>query len=763
VAWAFDQQPDHPSSDRQQILAFSAGGSVAAVDAGSHGFGWRILGVVAGALMAALLYLLARFLFRRRSVGLFVAAFSLVDGMFFVNSRIAMNDTYAALFIVAAYTVFASLWLGRWKGKSALLGGLPLLGVLIGLACASKWVGFYALGGIVLLTLLRSGLGRILALGAMVFMTGFIGYIAISHAPDLANPAINLTFLFMMIGLTLLLAAAIVIRPIRWTVDELRFGVWGPLATGAVIAAAGALLGSRLQGTAISAGQLVLVGFLFVLLAAAAYAIPTLLARFGAGPLAPPPAPDDPRSLVERPAPAPDGWLLPGSTFSAPWLWAMACMTILPLVVYVISYYPWIQLGNQWWSGFPAGHTGQTLWDLQISMFNYHNDLRVPHPASSPWWAWPFDLKPVWFYQGSMANDTGASIYDAGNLVLFWLSVPGVAWTAWQAWRRRSLALTLVILGLAAQWLPWVWVDRATFQYHVLTTLPFTFLALAYFVAELWHGPSRRTWALARVAGAIAVLGPALLWLAKGPLCIAAGTSRVAPGSQVCGAVADPVIVTQRVGAAAVVITVAVVALAWAWLSSAGRAPWVASDGGYDDGGRDGGVRRLLPLAAILAAAVVALVFVQSVVPDVQLLAVPLGSSGPLAVAALVGLLLCGPAWLVLRSRDPRRFALGVVIAAALWFVVWYPNISALPLPGSIVNMYQGLLPTWIYDFQFAVNTDPAAHPKLLSAWPLALAGAVAVGSLAVMYAARAWRLELAQRRAEREGRLPESAADAAG
>ena len=40
-----------------------------------------------------------------------------------------------------------------------------------------------------------------------------------------------------------------------------------------------------------------------------------------------------------------------------------------------------------------------------------------------------------------------------------------------------------------------------------------------------------------------------------------------------------------------------------------------------------------------------------------------------------------------------------------MWFVVLYPNIAALPLPDTIVNAYQGLLPTYLYAFQFSVNT----------------------------------------------------------
>ena len=59
----------------------------------------------------------------------------------------------------------------------------------------------------------------------------------------------------------------------------------------------------------------------------------------------------------------------------------------------------------------------------------------------------------------------------------------------------------------------------------------------------------------------------------------------------------------------------------------------------------------------------------------------------------------------MLGARDPRRFVAGLVVAAVGWFVVLYPNIAALPLPASIVNAYQGILPTYLYAFQFPVST----------------------------------------------------------
>ena len=99
----------------------------------------------------------------------------------------------------------------------------------------------------------------------------------------------------------------------------------------------------------------------------------------------------------------------------------------------------------------------------------------------------------------------------------------------------------------------------------------------------------------------------------------------------------------------------------------------------------------------------------------------------------------------IVTARDARRFVGGLLVAIALNFVVLYPNISALPLPGSIVPWYQGVLPTYLYMFQFGVNTtsrgatsfsDPK-FPVLVVALLLAVAG--------VAYSAWTWRQALAE------------------
>ena len=166
-----------------------------------------------------------------------------------------------------------------------------------------------------------------------------------------------------------------------------------------------------------------------------------------------------------------------------------------------LSYLPWALIDNhQIVAGWPAGHTGPDAPgpDRPDVPLPQQPDARRT-PPSSPWWAWPFNLKPVWFYQGAYAGTTAAAHLrrrQPGHLVARHpgdglRGLPGV-----QAPKPGPGADPVAFL---AQWVSWARIDRAAFQYHYYTSLPFVVLALAYFLAEVWHGASRRTWLLARM------------------------------------------------------------------------------------------------------------------------------------------------------------------------------------------------------------------------------------------------------------------------
>ncbi|TME81716.1 MAG: phospholipid carrier-dependent glycosyltransferase [Chloroflexi bacterium] len=762
VAWATDVAAQYPSADRHAILAFSADGTVASVDVGSNQFGWRLPGVILGALTAGLLYLLTRILFRRRSVAILVGILALADGMLFVMARIAMNDVYVGFFLIAAYALFAALWMGVWRARWAFWVAMPVIGLLLGLALASKWVAAYAIAAIAVLILVRSALGRLVTIAGLLALTFVLGYMAIS-VPQGATSGGNLVFILVMIGLTLLAVVVSVLHPIAWSMDELRIAVGAPAALGAVVASAAVLSGKASATLPLGGGGLPLmaVAFGFAVLAGLVALAFWVAGKFGFGPLAALPAPGDPVLLAPPAAPAPRGWLRPGSAFGIPVIWMIGSLLALPLLVYAISYIPWALNGTgqritsaamPLIGNWPPGHTGDTLWDLTQSMYHYHDTLRAGHDASSPWWAWPLDLKPVWFYQGAYASGTGASIYDAGNIAIWWLGIPATAFAAWQAYRRRSLALALVTIGFAWQWLAWSRIDRATFQYHYYTSVPFIILALAYLLAELWHGPSLRTWLLARAAAGLAILGPALLWLGRQPLC---GFAQVDASYQqnnhgypspACapdfGQLSNLVLTAKSLGIV-LVMGVAIVAVLYQVLR--------LEEPNWQRSGRAFSLTPLVRLGATAFATVLAL-FVVLGLDDSKAVFESRGFSTELI--AFVGLLILGfLAAFVVSARDSRRFVAGAVFAIVATFLVFYPNLSALPLPSAVVNSYQGLLPTYLWPFQFQVNRDPAGPgPSFTRPEPLILLAGLVVACLIVGYSAWVWRIALAERAAEEGG-----------
>ncbi|HZM73012.1 MAG TPA: phospholipid carrier-dependent glycosyltransferase [Candidatus Polarisedimenticolia bacterium] len=765
VALVLDDNQRYPATDRQQFLGLDASGHVATIETGRHAFAWRLPGVLAGVLMGALLYILARILFRRRLVALLVAFLVSVDGMLFVTSRIGMNDPYVGVFLVLAYTLFAAIWTRDrwdWRGWLAFAIVMPLIGVSLGLALASKWVAAYAIGALGILVLTRSALGRVLLVGGLILATTVLGYLAVS-VPE-GQSGGNLLFAMIMISLTLAAVALIVIHPIAWTRAEYRVAVYGPAALGALTALAAVALGGADARSVINPEtRLVLgsvavtpleAGFALLILAFVVHALFVVAGRWGFGPLAAPPLPDDPASLLEPAADPPRGWLNLGSGFGLSGVWALVSLVAIPIAVYIASYLPWAfvedhRITDTW----PPGHKGQTLAQLTKAMYDYHNQLSAPHAASSPWWAWPFDFKPVWFYQESFAGGTAAAIYDAGNLIAWWLAIPALAFAAWWAFSRRSPALALIVIGFACQWLAWARIDRAAFQYHYYTSLPFVILALAYFIAELWNGASQRTWLVARLAAGAAVLAPTALWLLHRPLCGLVGVTSVNPGSRACPTLIPDLLLTARTAAIAAVVGVGVLILL-GLLTGLGRRS--EDDFERDDGGGVlAGLRRLLPIGVAAAGVAMAFVVARAFFPESPILTMTNVPVEPIAGVALIAILPI--AAYVATARDARRFVIGAVFVIGAWFVLWYPNLSALPLPIAMSNTYQGVLPTYVYPFQFPVSTlnRSGPGPQLFALGPLLLLAALTLAVLILAYSAWVWRIALAERAAEERYATP--------
>ncbi len=455
------------------------GAQLVVIDAGSNAFAWRLAGIVFGSILVGLIYLLAATMFRRRRIAVLAAAFVAVDGMSYVMSRIAMNDIFVATFIAAAYLVFWQIWSGRWKHSA--WWALPLVGVLIGLAASSKWVGWYALAGLWVLILARSALGRLVLLAGVAFLAVVGGF----GAPW--------PFTVLMLGVLALGLVIAWVRPIRLSLVDV-----------VALPATGVVLGGIGFAFAIGYGQVAgrdptsAVELVFAFLsrgAQAAWPAWIMLAVAALLIVA--------RAVLSLVRPRSDEhWMAPRAMAGFGWSWIGACLVVIPLLVYFVTYIPYLQLGHAIALKDMGPGYGWSLDELQSQMFAYHFGLQAGHPSSSPWWSWPLDLKPTWFY-GHDFSDThqGAVIYNGGNPILFWAGIPALAWCALQAWRRRSLALVLVVAAFAFQFLPWVRIERATFAYHYLTAVVFAMVAVAYCVDELLRS---REWGSLGVAFLVA-------------------------------------------------------------------------------------------------------------------------------------------------------------------------------------------------------------------------------------------------------------------
>ena len=127
---------------------------------GYNGLGWRFTGAVLGVIGIALVARIVRRMTRSTVVGAIAGLLLISDGVNFVASRTALLDGFLAFFVIAS---FGALIVDRDQVRErmhiALLEGRigetpwgPRLGVrwwrfgagvLLGLACATKWSGLY--------------------------------------------------------------------------------------------------------------------------------------------------------------------------------------------------------------------------------------------------------------------------------------------------------------------------------------------------------------------------------------------------------------------------------------------------------------------------------------------------------------------------------------------------------------------------------------------------------------------------------------------
>ncbi|MFD0670438.1 phospholipid carrier-dependent glycosyltransferase [Cohnella sp. GCM10027633] len=164
----------------------------------------------------------------------------------------------------------------------------------------------------------------------------------------------------------------------------------------------------------------------------------------------------------------------PRGRYAATLAWTAGLFALVPLAVYFASYIPFLRLPG-------PGHGIADVVAYQKHMFNYHSDLVATHPFSSSWWEWPLIQRPVWTYAGQAANAGDVvSIVLMGNPAVWWIGSAAAVYMALRLLKDRSLEVSFLLIGLAAQLVPWMFVSRLTFIYHFYASVPFIVLCSVY-------------------------------------------------------------------------------------------------------------------------------------------------------------------------------------------------------------------------------------------------------------------------------------------
>ena len=179
-------------------------------------------------------------------------------------------------------------------------------------------------------------------------------------------------------------------------------------------------------------------------------------------------------------------------------LWCILFFVAIPLFIYLFSYIPYFSYDTRIRS---IPDYLKAVWNAQVGMLNYHSTpgLGMDHPFYSPWYQWPIIGKPMYYASKSYLSDQrfSYSIFCFGNPAIWLIALLTLAAciilykiysSQMHSGRRLSPYISedilftentvFILIGLLAQFLPWVLVPRGTYIYHYFASTPFLMMSV---------------------------------------------------------------------------------------------------------------------------------------------------------------------------------------------------------------------------------------------------------------------------------------------
>jgi dolichyl-phosphate-mannose--protein O-mannosyl transferase len=162
---------------------------------------------------------------------------------------------------------------------------------------------------------------------------------------------------------------------------------------------------------------------------------------------------------------------------------------LTPLLVYITSWVGWFTSSRGWDRHYSSNIFTSFIYYHQ-QMLEFHTGLVQRHSYQANPWSWLIMARPTSFYyetpKGCDAQSCSQEILALGTPILWWLGTIALLvvlglWLRSIALHRIDPALSLIVTGMAAGYLPWFFFQhRTVFSFYAIAFEPFLILALVY-------------------------------------------------------------------------------------------------------------------------------------------------------------------------------------------------------------------------------------------------------------------------------------------
>ena len=178
-----------------------------------------------------------------------------------------------------------------------------------------------------------------------------------------------------------------------------------------------------------------------------------------------------------------------GRELLKPFLERVAQFGLVPLSIYLSSWFGWFASDRGWDRHYSKNLLSSFIYYHQ-QMLAFHTGLVEKHSYQANPWSWMIMARPTSFFYETpkTCGSTSCSqeVLALGTPFLWWLGTVAVLvviglWIRSILIRKNEPALSIIVIGITAGYLPWFFFQRRTvFSFYAIAFEPFVILALVY-------------------------------------------------------------------------------------------------------------------------------------------------------------------------------------------------------------------------------------------------------------------------------------------